>query len=135
MVKGRSLPTAAAPAAAVEAAPLVAAWEGWEGVPGSGSAGPAPREAAQVGLTAGSPEAGQCRDWLAGFGSGLVGGRGFRPLPFQLLRGGLRHHRRSRRGLAEVAVDECQGHPGVRGVGAVDGAPGGESRRLGPPGS
>jgi hypothetical protein len=84
MVKGRSLP-----AAAVEAAPLVAAWEG---VPGSGSAGTAPREAAQVGRAAGSPEAGQSRNWLTGFGSGLVGGRGFRPLALQLLSGSQVRH-------------------------------------------
>ncbi len=50
-------------------------------------------------------------------------GRGFPPLPLQLLNGSLRQHRR---GLAEVAVDEGQGNPGVRGIGAVDGAPGGE---------
>jgi hypothetical protein len=56
-----SLPAAAAPAAAVEAAPLVAARER---VPGSGSAGTAPREAAQVGLAAGSSEARQCRNPL-----------------------------------------------------------------------
>jgi hypothetical protein len=96
---------------------------------GSGSAGTAPREASQVGLAAGSSAARQCRNWLTGFGSGLVGGRGLRPLPFQLLRDGLRHHRRSRSGLAKIAVDQCQGHPGVRGVGAVDGAPGGEGRQ------
>jgi hypothetical protein len=126
-VKSSSLPAAAAPANAVEAAPLVATREG---VPGSGSAGTAPREAAQTGLAAGSSEARQCRNWLTGFGSGLVGGRGLRPLPFQLLRGGFRHHRHCRRrSIAEVAVDQCQGHPGVRGVGAVDGAPGGERRQ------
>ncbi len=62
---------------------------------------------------------------LARFGSGL----GLRPLSFELLRGGLRRHRCRRRGLAEVAVDQCQGHPGVRGVGAVDGAPRGEGRQ------
>ncbi len=73
--KSRSLPAAAASAAAVEAAPLVAAWER---VPGSGSARTAPREAAQAGLAAGCPEAGQSRNWLSGFGSGLVGGRGLR---------------------------------------------------------
>ncbi len=119
LVMSSSLPAAAAPAAAVKAAPLVTAWE-WD----PGFAGTAPREAAQVGLTAGSSEAQQCRNWLTGFGSGLVGGGGLRPLP--LLRGGLRHHRRSWSGLAEVAVDQCQCHPGVRSVGAVDGAPGGE---------
>jgi hypothetical protein len=69
LVMSSSLPAAAAPAAAVEAAPLVTARER---VPGS--AGTAPREAAQVGLAAGSSEARQCRNWLTGFGSGLVGG-------------------------------------------------------------
>jgi hypothetical protein len=47
-VVNRSLPVAAASAAAVEAAPLVSAQEG---VPGSGTACAAPREAAQAGLT------------------------------------------------------------------------------------
>ncbi len=124
----RSLPAAAAPAATVEAAPLEAAREGVPGS-GSGTAGATPREAAQVGLAEGGSEARQCRNWLSGFGSGLVGGRGLGPLTFQLLRGCLRYHRRSRGGLAEIAVDQGEGHPGVRGVGAVDGAPGGEGRQ------
>jgi hypothetical protein len=120
-VVNRSLPAAAAPAAAVKAAPLESAWEG---VPGSGTACAAPREAVQAGLTEGGSEASQCRNWLSGFGTGLVGGRGINPLMFQLLCGGLRDHRRGRGRLAEITVEQSEGHPGVRGGGAVDGAPG-----------
>jgi hypothetical protein len=116
----RSLPAVAAAAATVEAAPLEARREG---VPGSGTAGAAPREAAGAGLGEGSAEAGQSRNRLTGFGSGLVGGRGLRPLTLQLLAGHLRKHRRSRGGLSEVTVNQCEGHPGVRCSGAVDGAP------------
>jgi hypothetical protein len=124
----RSLPAVAAVAATVKAAPLEATREGVPGS-GSGTAGAAPREAAKAGLTEGGSEASQCRNQLSGFGSGLVGGRGLSPLTLQLLTGRLRNHRHSRGGLAEVAVDQCEGHPGVRSGGAVDGAPGGEGRQ------
>ncbi len=124
----RSLPVVAAAAATVEAAPLEATRQG---VPGteSGTASAAPREAAEAGLSEGGVEASQRRNWLTGFGSGLVGGRGLRPLMLQLLAGHLRNHRRSRGGLAEVAVNQCEGHPGVRCSGAVDGTPGREGRQ------
>jgi hypothetical protein len=124
----RSLPPVAAAAATVEAAPLEATREGVPGS-GTGAAGAAPREAAEAGLAEGGSEAGQCRNWLSGFGSGLVGGRGIRPLTLPLLAGRLRNHRRGRGGLAEVAVDQCEGHPGVRSGRAVDGSPGGEGRQ------
>jgi hypothetical protein len=122
-VVNRSLPAVAAAAATVEAAPLEAAREGVPGS-GSGTTSAAPREAAEAGLAEGSAEAGQSRNRLTGFGSGLVGGRGLRPLTLQLLAGHLWNHRRSRGGFSKVTVNQCKGHPGVRCSGAVDGAPG-----------
>jgi hypothetical protein len=124
----RSLPAVAAAAATVETAPLEAAREG---VPGSGSltAGAAPREATEAGLAEGGSEASQSRNRLTGFGSGLIGDRGLRPLALLLLAGLLQNHWRSRGGLSGVAVDQCEGHPGLRSGGAVDSAPGGEGRK------
>ncbi len=93
-------------------------------------ASPAPFQLPQYRAScSGTVPAAPCRNWLSGFGTGLVGGRGINPLTFQLLCGSLRDHRRGRGRLAEITVDQSEGHPGVRCGWAVDGAPGGEGRQ------
>jgi hypothetical protein len=95
----RSLSAAAASAAALESTPLVAAWE-W--VPGSASAGTAPRDTAQAGLAVRRPEAGQSRYRLTGLGTGLVRCGGFGPWPLLVQLRARRDHWRRRRRFTEV---------------------------------
>jgi hypothetical protein len=110
MAEVRSVP-AVAGAAAARAAAAPAAFEvsslrtAREGVPGTGTAGASSREAAQVGRAAGCPEACQSRDGLSSLRSGLIGGRRFHPLSFQVR---LRRRREDRGGRRRAAhISNC----------------------------
>jgi hypothetical protein len=126
----RSVPAVAGAAAAPAAFEVPSLRTAREGVPGTGTSGASSREAAQVGLAAGCPEACQSRDGLTGLRSGLIEGGRFHPLSLQVRLRQRREDRGGRRRAAEMAIQEGKGHPRVGGGGTMDGPPGREGRQC-----
>ncbi len=71
-------------------------------------------------------EAGYGRYGEASLGARVVRGGGVVPRSLGRLRGQRRLHSRGSRPAAEVEIHQGESHPGIVGIGAVDGAPGSE---------
>jgi hypothetical protein len=81
------------------------------------------RLAASWRFEAQGPEAGESRNWEAGLRAGIIRSWRVGPRPLHRLSGRRQLHRGRSGHMAEIGVQQGEGHPCVVGVGAVNSSP------------